>query len=646
MWEDTCRQGKKLLSVAMILGMGITTLSAQKVAKRKAAKTQEPAEVLVRPEATVLGNHSRTIPLDPDITTAILSVGEKNADQAFVRQFEKYGKADNYWLNWRTSPEESQIITEKLRDYRRVVVSITLPDWEVWNFRSYFTRLQLDAPVVFVLFTSPQGLAALDNSLNRSAAVLLGYTAETTVQEQMADALFAKTDIHGKLTADGGRLYRAGDGGVIERGAATCVQPEDCGLHGHLLQRIDTLVQEGLAAQAFPGCQIVVLKDGKTAYDHCFGTYSYKDLRPVTSASIYDLGGISKSAGTVLAIMKLYDGGRLNLTDRLSQYLPWMKASNKKEITIRELLFNESGLSPHIRFYRDAIDDATVYGPFTQKFVDKWHYTRMGEYTYACSDFKFKKGIMSPTQTAQHNRQVADGLWLADSYITQIQRQIIACETYSKKFLDSDVDFILLQQVVEAIAGKPMDEYLAEEFYIPMGLMHTLYRPLQRFTKIDVVPTASNDYLRRQDLCGYVLDEAAAFMGGVSGNAGLFSTAEETGQLFQMLLNGGEWNGRRYLGESTCRLFTTEQSALSHYGLGFDKPNRQFPVASNCSPSTPAGTFGQMGSTGTCVWADPDNRLVYVFLSNRVCPDVWNARLNELRMRRSIQEIIYQSMKK
>lgn len=633
------------MSVALILGLGITTLSAQKKSKRKAVKTQETAAV-VRSEATLLGNQFHTIPLDSAASTAILSVGQKNADQAFVRKFETYGKADNYQLNWRTSPEDRQSITDKLRHYRRVVVSITLPDWEVWNFRPYFANLNLDVPVVFVLFTSPKGLAALDNSLHRSAAILVGYTAETEVQEQMADALFGRAAVRGKLTEDAGRLYHAGDGGVLEQGTTPRIQPEDCGLHGHLMLRIDSLVQEGLAAGAFPGCQVVVLKDGKNIYDHCFGAYSDKDLRPVTSASIYDLGGISKSAGTVLAIMKLYDGGRLNLTDRLSQYLPWMKASPKKEITIRELLFNESGLTPHIRFYRETIDDASVYGPFTQKFVDKWHYTRMGEYTYACSDFKFKKGLMSPTHTPQHNRQVADGLWLADSYTAQVQKQILDSETYPKKFLDSDVDFILLQQVVEAIARKPMDEYLAEEFYVPMGLTHTLYRPLQRFTKPDIIPTACNDYLRRQDLCGYVLDEAAAIMGGVAGNAGLFSTAEEVGQLFQMLLNGGEWNGRRYLGESTCKVFTTGKSEISHYGMGFDRPNLEFLQASSCSPSTPAGTFGQMGFTGTCVWADPDNGLVYVFLSNRVCPEVWNAKLNEMKMRRSIQELIYESMKK
>ncbi len=621
------RQLNRIMSVAVVWLMGIGMLSAQ------------------NNDITLLGNAFRTIPLDTKEQIAILSVGDKVSDKFFVQQVDKYGKVTNLKLTWRTPEKEVQAITEKLRDYTRVVVSITLPDWEVWNFRSYFARLQLDVPVIFVMFTSPQGLSALDNSLQRSAAVILAHSPTEAVQKLVADALFAKTEVRGKLAVDIGKLYRAGDGEVIEPGMKVGAQPEDYGVRGYLLHRIDSLVQVGLEAKAFPGCQVLILKDGQTIYDHCFGTYSDKDVRPVAPVSIYDLDGVSKSAGTVLAVMKLYDEGRLKLTDKASAYLPWLNVPSKKDITIRELLLNESGLLPFIRFYREAIDDRTVSGPFTQKFVDEWHYTRMGEYTYACSDFQFKKGLVLPARTSTHTLALGENLWLADSFKDNIRKSIATSETQPKRFLYSDIDYILLQQVVEAVAGKPLNEYLTTEFYAPMGLTHTLYCPLQQYSKSDIIPTACNDYLRRHDLCGYVFDEAAAFMGGVSGNAGLFSTAEEVGQLFQMLLNGGEWNGKRYLSEETCRLFTTEKSAKGHYGLGFDKPNRPEPLASNCSPSTPESAFGQLGSTGTCVWADPSNRLVYVFLSNRVCPNSWNSAMYELKMRRSIQEVIYQSMK-
>ena len=224
-------------------------------------------------------------------------------------------------------------------------------------------------------------------------------------------------------------------------------------------------------------------------------------------------------------------------------------------------------------------------------------------------------------------------------------QSIAKCELDSKRYIYSSVGFIVLQQVVEAITKMPLDAYLEKEFYKPMGLQRTLYLPLRRYSKEDVMPTAANDFLRRQDLCGYVLDEAAACLGGVSGNAGLFSTAGELGKVYQMLLNGGALEDKRYLSEATCRLFTTETSAISFRGVGFDKPDAGDLKNSSCSASTPVAVYGHTGSTGTCVWVDPQHKTVYVFLSNKVCPDVWNTKLGDMKICQGIQETIYRSMK-
>lgn len=171
-----------------------------------------------------------------------------------------------------------------------------------------------------------------------------------------------------------------------------------------------------------------------------------------------------------------------------------------------------------------------------------------------------------------------------------------------------------------------------------------MFLPLTKFTKAEIMPTASNDFLRRQDICGYVHDETAACMGGVSGNAGLFSMAEEVAKVYQMLLNGGEFNGKRFLSEATCRLFTTEKSAISRRGLGFDKPDVSIVKRSPCAPSAPEAVYGHTGFTGTCAWVDPENKTVYVFLSNRLCPNVWNTKLGDMNIRRDIQELIYKSI--
>ena len=192
----------------------------------------------------------------------------------------------------------------------------------------------------------------------------------------------------------------------------------------------------------------------------------------------------------------------------------------------------------------------------------------------------------------------------------------------------------------------PMDAYLQREFYEPMGLERTGYLPLRRFPKSEVVPSSVDRFLRKTTLQGFVHDEAAAFQGGVSGNAGLFSNAREVAQVYQMLLNGGELNGQRYLSKETCQLFTTEVSKISRRGLGFDKPDTRNPEKSPCGKHTPAKVYGHTGFTGTCAWVDPDNGLVYVFLSNRIYPDVTNRKLNQLHIRERIQGAIYDAMKK
>jgi len=190
-----------------------------------------------------------------------------------------------------------------------------------------------------------------------------------------------------------------------------------------------------------------------------------------------------------------------------------------------------------------------------------------------------------------------------------------------------------------------MDEYLAKEFYAPMGLERTLYLPLRRLPKSEIIPSANDRFLRKSVLQGFVHDECAAFQGGVGGNAGLFSNAREIARIYQMLLNEGELDGHRYLSRETCKLFTTEVSKISRRGLGFDKPDMKTPDKSPCTKSAPASVYGHTGFTGTCAWVDPDNELIYVFLSNRTYPDATNRKLMELDIRPRIQEVLYKAMK-
>ncbi|MBQ8502448.1 MAG: serine hydrolase [Bacteroides sp.] len=411
------------------------------------------------------------------------------------------------------------------------------------------------------------------------------------------------------------------------------------------LSAIDVIAEEGIREGAYPGCQIAVLKEGKCIYSKAFGTYG-SDRTPVTPTSVYDVASLTKTTATLLAVMKLYDGGRLNLSDYVSTHLPWLKGTDKQNITIRELLLHESGLPSTINFYLEAIDKESYPGTLYKARRDAQHPVRIGSQTWANPKFSFRKGFTSEIGTAKHTLQVAESLWIDSAFTAEYRRLITETPLRPKRYRYSCVGFILLQKVVETQTGMSLDAYLEKEFYAPMRLKRTTYRPLQRIPKVEIVPSNLDRFLRKDTLQGFVHDESAAFQGGVSGNAGLFSTAEEVARIYQMLLNGGELDGRRYLSKETCRLFTTTTSRTSRRGLGFDKPDTANPTKSPCAKSAPKNVYGHTGFTGTCAWVDPTNQLVYVFLCNRLYPDVWNPKLMRLDIRLRIQEAIYESIQK
>ena len=597
----------------------------------------------------MLGNHFGVLPLTSvdNAPIALLSVVE-GKDSIFIAEMKKLSPVpvECFHLMREMSGDERCELARKLANYRRVVISISGKDTDALAYADFLAGLNLPAPIVYAFFTSYRAMQPLVPALNQASAVVLGHSSEADIQQYVAGVMFAKVPAQGKLSMSIGNLYQAGEGSVITpRMKPGRIIPEDLGMKSNELHRIDAIVKGGLAAGAYPGCQVLVLKDGQTVYDKCFGTHSDKDTTAVRPTDMFDLASLTKTTATLLAVMKLYDTGQLKLTDKASQYLPILRNTNKKNITIKDLLLHESGLPPYIRFYLEAIDPNSVHGPYAQSWVDEWHRTQVSEHSYYCSNFKFKKGLVAEKESSTYNLHVADKMWLNKNFKNTILQKIARCDMDSKRYVYSDLGFVLLQQVVEAIVKLPMDLYLAKEFYAPMGLQRTMYLPLLRYSKQEIMPTAANDFLRRQDLCGYVHDETAACMGGISGNAGLFSTATEVAKIYQMMLNGGEWNGKRYLSEATCRLFTTEASAISRRGLGFDKPNLKDLKNSPCAPSATNTVYGHTGFTGTCAWVDPEHGTVYVFLSNRLCPNVWNTKLTEMNIRTNIQEAIYKSLK-
>jgi len=414
--------------------------------------------------------------------------------------------------------------------------------------------------------------------------------------------------------------------------------PEEVGMNSKTLTRIDSIVKNAMELRVFPGCQILVMKDGKPFYDKCFGNYTYEAKQMVKPSTMYDLASLSKTTGTLLAIMKLYDNDKLKLTDKASKYLTFLRGTNKENITIKELLFHESGLPAGLPFHEMVIEKNNT-PTFLTATKDTTHMVRLPS-----AKLKYKDGWVSKIPSFEFQSQVADSFYIHNRFHQAAMQMIANTALRSKTYVYSCVNFILLKEIAETITGTSMDVFLDREFFSPMKLNHMAYLPLRTHKKEEIAPTLKRDFLRNGLLQGYVHDPDAAFLGGISGNAGLFATSRDVAAVYQMLLNNGELNGKRYLCEKTCILFATTNSASGRRALGFDKPVPSKANSNPCCISAPQEVYGHTGYTGTCCWVDPINNLVYVFLSNRTYPNDGINKLAKMSIRPKIQEVIYQSI--
>lgn len=616
-------------------------------------KTRDLIRRLNLAAITVLDNQTKLLPLDPSVKeVAVLNIGDSREIQPFIKELSQFTRPVEIQLGKNLTTAQCRQLQDSLARYKRILVCVT--EHRLTPYQTFFTQFVPGVPVAYLCFIPGKQVLQIHRGISAGEAVILAHSSNDDVQKQVAGILYGRASADGRLSASIGNLFAAGTGLSLGPQTMPHFVPEEYGINSRLLSRIDEIAEEGIREGAYPGCQIVVLKDGKEMYNKAFGTYTGKGTAakreaksvPVTSASVYDLASLTKTTATLLAVMKLYDKGRLNLTDRVSDYLPFLQDTDKKDITVRELLLHESGLPSTLLFYQDAIDKDSYSGTLFKGRPDNVHPVRIGSRTWANPKFRFRKELASKVRTEEFTLQVSDSLWLNRSFKDEYLQKIADAPLRDKRYRYSCVGFIVLQQLVEARAGMPMDEFLAREFYTPMGLKRTGFLPLRFLKKEEIVPSSKDAFLRKTTLQGFVHDESAAFQGGVSGNAGLFSTAGEVARIYQMLLNGGELDGTRYLSRETCKLFTTVVSKISRRGLGFDKPDSRHPQKSPCAASAPASVYGHTGFTGTCAWVDPDNGLVYVFLSNRIYPDAWNTRLMRLDIRTRIQEVIYEALKK
>lgn len=473
-------------------------------------------------------------------------------------------------------------------------------------------QLQNNSNSLFSFFGNPYAIKNIPQANN----VITCYEDDATTQKVFCEMLQGKLTPNGTLPVTVNEFYKMGDGIVKKK-----LLSEQIIVNQKLETTIDSIVQDAINQKAFPGCVVYAVQHNKTIFNKAYGTTSFDNNVFVNNEMVYDLASVTKIAATTVSVMKLYDDGKLDINKTLGDYLSYTKGTNKADLVIKDILLHQAGLNPFIPFYKAVIDSTTG--------IPNWQY-------------------FSTTKNKNYTYQVANNLFVANSYQSEIQQRILDSKLTQKgKYIYSDNDFIYLGKIVEALSGKDLNKYVEEVFYKPLNMQTTTYLPLDKMDKQKIAPTENEKHFRRQHIWGFVHDEGAAMMGGIAGHAGLFSNAQDLAKLFSMLLNKGSYNGIEFIKPSTIDLFTSYQSAISRRGLGFDKPEKDNTSKKEPYPSKSVSpqTFGHTGFTGTCVWADPSKNLIYIFLSNRVNPTRENNKLSQLGIRGKIQEAIYDSIK-
>ena len=576
---------------------------------------------------TVVKNEDQLLPFQrlDTLRIAAITIGT-TAEGPYATIFNKYQPGPVYAVPNRYADDSTFArIAARLQGYNVVVVSLHAMNntpahsYGMGDGALKFIK-QLQANKGFKTVVVAMGNAYALKFLESARTLVCGYEDHYAAQLVVPQVLFGALPALGKLPVTVSSTMK------VTAGLATAdlhrlryATPESEGLNSRVLAQIDNIALESQTYAAAPGCQVLVAKNGTVVFDQSYGYCTYDQSQPVTSSTLYDLASVTKVAGTLQAVMFLKDQGKLNIDDKVADYLPELARTNKREMTIRDVLLHQAGLKPGIPTWERTINSNGLKPTFyastrSDNFPNE---VAPGEYSTKAAD---------------------DSVWawtMRSSLLPKIRGK------YPTEY--SDLSFMVMKRVCEKILKQPLENFLQDSFYRPLGLGSMTYNPLQRFPKACIAPTENDTYYRREQLQGTVHDQTAALVGGVGGHAGLFATANDLAVLMQMNLQNGRYGGTRYFQSPVVTEFARPQIVGGRRGLGWDHgdPSKPEGPTSNLAP---ASTFGHTGFTGTCVWMDPDNQILYIFLSNRVYPDAGNNKLRQYNIRTRIQEVIYKSL--
>jgi CubicO group peptidase (beta-lactamase class C family) len=527
---------------------------------------------------------------------------------AFDSLLNKYSKVQAFDGRIYSGAKTLADLSADLKWYNTIILQVTDADLQNPQVIDFINSTQKLKNVIVAAF----GGGAVLTKLNNVTAPVLWSERLTAVSAlYSAQAIFGGLPVTQKLTRTYSPQFAAGMGFITDKIRLQYTVPEDAGINAGNLTGIDNIAREAIAEHATPGCVVLVAKDGKVIFNKAYGYHTYDKGIPDQITDIFDLASMTKITATTVEAMKLTDEGKLSLEATIGDYLPQARTSNKNDIQIRELLMHQAGLIPDIKGFDKVkpTDHSTDSSAAYPTRVSDHYFLRKDYY----KDVMFPEMLSSPLKTRG-------------------------------QYVYSDVSMLFMMEVLENITAIPENVYVQQQFYKPLGMQTAGFLPLYRFNQNQIPPTENDQEYRQSLLDGYVHDPTAALMGGVAGHAGLFASANDVAILYQMLLNRGTYGGNQYFKPEVVDLFTSKQSAVSRRGLGFD---RWDPISDRHYPSKLASpqTYGHTGFTGTCIWVDPKYNLVYIFLSNRVHPNVSN-KLGSLNIRPRIQDVVYEAINK
>lgn len=533
-------------------------------------------------------------------------------------------QSDAYFLDYKATQAYTDSIFQKINGrYDAVIIGLHhyskrpannfgLPPQAV----NIVNSLAAGNKVLLVAFGNPYAIGNFPQVPN----ILAAYEEDSVFQHVAALWLQSGFALNGRLPVSIGTRFPAGTG--VAAGSSIVTLPVFAGLDEQKLAKIDSIANDGIRRHAFPGCEVLVGRHNMIVYTKTFGYAGYDSVQPVRNNMLYDMASCTKIAVTTISIMKLYEEGKIKMDQPLKQFIPAAIKTDKADLTIADILLHQAGLQSFIPFYKKTIDSLTGI-PIP--------------------------GFYDTVASAKFSVPVTEKMFMNAAAREMMDRTILTSPLGAKgHYVYSDNDFILLGKIIEIISGQNVAAFAKKYFYDPLRMQHTTFQPLDNgFASGDVAPTENEKIFRRQQLRGTVHDPGAAMMGGIAGHAGLFSDTYDLATLFLMLLNGGEWEGKRYLQKSTIDLFTSYHSDSSRRGYGFDKTLRDNATARSPYPARQASpaTFGHTGYTGTCIWADPARDLLFIFLSNRVYPDGGtNMLLSHLNIREKMMDAAYDAI--